>query len=341
MIAVEAAGATSPVGANLTDTLIGLYTRVQLFEDLGVLDEEGEPLSGMKIPFPNGPAGPERLLAMAHAVVDEATLTIEPSAKIPLLLCLPEASAFADASPEWPADLISSVLAQSALPLDPIRSRAIPRGRAGLVEALGAALGLLKEPTIPYCLVGGVDSFVDDGRVNALVGDGRVLTVGNKDGYVPGEAGAMLLLTNRPSPGALARWLGAAAGNEDACRGSDGPITGAGLQEAMAKALSQAKLDFDGLDCLAHDFSGEQRYFEELLLATPRLSRGRASNAVEVPAVSTGETGAAAGFLAVVMLAFLHSKAVHKRASMAVLSSDGPERGAVVLGAHRAAIERR
>jgi len=160
-----------------------------------------------------------------------------------------------------------SVLAQSALPLDPIRSRAIPRGRAGLVEALGAALGLLKEPTIPYCLVGGVDSFVDDGRVNALVGDGRVLTVGNKDGYVPGEAGAMLLLTNRPSPGALARWLGAAAGNEDACRGSDGPITGAGLQEAMAKALSQAKLDFDGLDCLAHDFSGEQRYFEELLLA--------------------------------------------------------------------------
>lgn len=333
MIAIEAAGAMTPVGANLTDTMVGLYTRVQLFEDLGVCDEEGEPLSGMKIPFADGPAGPARLLAMADAVVDEATLTLEPAAKIPLLLCLPEASAFVDAPPEWPSDLLASVLAKSVLPLDPARSRAFPRGRAGLVEALGGALALLKEPTIPYCLVGGVDSFVDDGRVDALVGDGRVLTPSNREGYVPGEAGAMLLLTNRPGPGALAHWLGAAAGNEEACRGSERAITGAGLQDAMAKALGQAKLDFDGLGCLAHDFSGEQRYFEELLLATPRLSRGRASNAVEVPAFSAGETGAAAGFLALVMLAFLHSKAVHQRPSMAVFSCDGPERGAVVLGA--------
>jgi 3-oxoacyl-[acyl-carrier-protein] synthase I len=332
MIAIEAAGAVTPVGTNLTETVGGLYTGVQLFEDLGVLDEEGEPLSGMKIPFPEGLNGPERLLAMANAVVDEATLTIEPSAKIPLLLCLPESGTYQSSLPEWPANLLSSVIANAAVPLDLTRSRVIARGKAGLLEALGAALALLKEPAMPYCLVGGVDSFVDDERVAALFGEGRVLSVGNKDGYVPGEAGAMLLLTNRPSPGVMARWLSAAAGTEDACRGSDGPITGTGLRDAMAKALAQAKVDFNGLDCLAHDFSGEQRYFEELLLATPRLSSGHGNHTVEVPASSTGETGAAAGFVAIAMLAFLHSKAVHKRASMAVLSSDGTERGAVVLG---------
>lgn len=104
--------AITPVGTNLTDSMIGLFTRVQLFEDMGVLDEEGEPLGGMKIPFADEPAGPERLLAMANAVVDEATLTIEPSARIPLFLCLPKAGAFADAPADWPSGLLRSVLAK-------------------------------------------------------------------------------------------------------------------------------------------------------------------------------------------------------------------------------------
>ncbi len=337
MIAVEAAGAITPVGANLTDSMIGLYTRVQLFDDLNVLDEEGEPLSGMKIPLADAPDGPDRLLAMANAVVDEATLALDATTRIPLILCLPEAAAFADSPPDWPVELLRNVIAKATVPLDTVRSRVIARGRAGAVEALGVALALLKEPTVPYCLVGGVDSAVDDGRVEALVGDSRLLTVTNRDGYVPGEGGAMLLLGSRPGPNAMACLLGAAEGKEEACRGSNRPITGAGLQEAMAKALAQAKLDFEGLDCVAHDFSGEQRYFEELLLAKARVSRGRGESTVEVPAFSTGETGAAAGFLPIAMLAFLHAKAVHERASMAVLSSDGPERGAVVLGA----IERR
>jgi 3-oxoacyl-[acyl-carrier-protein] synthase I len=308
-----------------------------MFEDLNVLDEEGEPLSGMKIPFPDEPSGPERLLAMANTVVDEATLSTEPSARIPLLLCLPEAGSFSDSPADWPTELLRNVIAKAAIPLDPVRSRVITRGRAGVAEALGGALALLKEPTIPYCLVGGVDSAVDDGRVDALIGDGRLLTVSNRDGYVPGEAGAMLLLSGRSGPNAMAHWLGAADSKEPACRGSNRPITGAGLQEAMAKALAQAKLDFEVLDCLAHDFSGEQRYFEELLLAKHRVSRGRGGSTVEVPAFSTGETGAAAAFLSTAMLAFLHAKAVHNRASMALFSSDGPERGAVVLGA----VERR
>jgi len=53
MIAIHAAGAMTPVGLDLTDTMASLYTRVQLVADLDVLDIDGEPLSGMKIPFAN------------------------------------------------------------------------------------------------------------------------------------------------------------------------------------------------------------------------------------------------------------------------------------------------
>jgi len=332
VIAIEAAGALTPVGSNLTDSMIGLYTRVQIFEDLGIPDEEGEPISGMKVRFADDPPVVQRLTAMARAIVDEATLTVEPSVSIPMLLCCPAPKELGDETSEFPARLLGEVVANAAVSIDKKLSRMIPRGRAGVPEALAAALALLNNGSVPCCLVGGVDSFVDDGRLAALAEDGRVLTSTNKDGYVPGESGVMLLLTNRPGPQAMANWLGHASANDEAHRGNGRPITGAGFQQAMSKALAQAKLGFDDLGCLTYDFPGEQRYFEEMVYAGSRLAKGRGNGTVETPAFSVGETGAAAGFLSIAMLAFLQAKGVHDRPGMALLSSDGPERGAVVLG---------
>lgn len=327
MIAVAAAGAITPVGGNLLDTMSALYTRVQLFEDLDVLDDDGEPLSGMKIPFQENLTGAARWAAMAHAIVDECAVAIEPVAdKVPLLLCCPEAA------DDALARLLDEVVAKAAIPIDRGRSRVFAAGRGATLEALGAALALLKDPAVSFCLVGGVDSLIDEQRVQSLLDNGRLITSRNKDGFVAGEAGAMLALTHRPGPDALTTWLAAAAGHEAACRGSDQPVTGTGLQEAMTRALSLANLRFDDLACLAHDFSGEARYFEELTLASGRMSQGKGSVVTEDPGLSVGETGAAAGFLTLAMLAFLHSKGVHGRPSLALLSCDGPPRGAVVLG---------
>jgi 3-oxoacyl-[acyl-carrier-protein] synthase I len=331
MIAIEAAGTITPVGLNLVDSMAGLYTRVQLFEDLQLLDDDGEPLSGMKIRFADDLAGPERITAMAHAIVDEATLAVEATREIPLILCCPEPDAFGDDG-AWAERLLPALIAEAAVPIDRDRSDVIARGRAGILEALGATLAMLKDPATPYCLVGGVDCFVDEVRLERLLADDRIATQSNKDGFRPGEAGAMLLLTNRPSQQSMAAWLGAGHGHEEACRGSELPITGSGLQEAIRKALAQAQVPFETLACLTPDFSGEQRYFEELLLANSRLSKAQATNVVEMPALSVGETGAAASLLALAMSAFLHWKGVHTRPSLALLSCDGPERGAVVLG---------
>jgi 3-oxoacyl-[acyl-carrier-protein] synthase-1 len=129
---------------------------------------------------------------------------------VPLILCCPEAAAFAESPADWPTQLLANVISEAAFSVDRARSRVVARGRAGMTEALGAALALLKDSSIPYCLVGGVDCFVDTARVAALVDDERLLTQSNKDGFKPGEAGVMLLLTNRPDPDALATWLGAA-----------------------------------------------------------------------------------------------------------------------------------
>ena len=94
--------------------------------------------------------------------------------------------------------------------------------------------------------------------VNVL-GEALVAALNEKDGFKPGEAGVALLLTNRPDPDAMATWMGAAAGSEEANRGTHRPITGTGLQDAMTKALAQARLSYESLACLAHDFSGPER----------------------------------------------------------------------------------
>ena len=160
---------------------------------------------------------------MAHAVVDEATLDRRAGAKVPLILCCPEAAAFAGGWRAVARAASGRGDGRGRVHRRRTRSRVVARGRAGMTEALGTALALLKDPSIPYCLVGGVDSFVDADRVVALVDDDRLVTATNKDGFKPGEAGVALLLTNRPDPDALAAWLGAAAGNEEANRGSRSP----------------------------------------------------------------------------------------------------------------------
>jgi 3-oxoacyl-[acyl-carrier-protein] synthase-1 len=192
MIAIQDAGTITPVGLGLTDTIASLYTRVQLFTDLDVLDSDGEPVSGMKIPFPDTLDFSERIITIANAVVDQATLAIEPTQKVPLFLCCPEPSAIGQDPTAFPAQLLNAVIAKAVIPIDPKSSRIIARGRSGLLEALGAALALLKDPSIPYCLVGGIDSFIGADRLQTLLNEDRLLTETVKDGYHPGEAGALL-----------------------------------------------------------------------------------------------------------------------------------------------------
>ena len=331
MIVVQTAGLMTPVGQSLVDAMAAIYTRVQLFEDMLAPDSDGEPLSGMKVRFEADLPGPERLIAMANAVVDECTLALEAADKVPLVLCCPEAGVFGEED-DFPSRLLSAVISESAVPLDRTRSRVIARGRSGAPEALGTALAMLKDGSVSRCLVGGVDSFVDPVRLEKLLQENRLLTQTNSDGFKAGEAGAMLLLSNRPDSDAMAAWRGDARGSEGATRANGLPVTGAGLQDAIAKALSQAQTPLEELSCVAHDFSGEEHFFEELNLAVGRLARGKVRFSAEDPGMSVGETGAAAAFLSIALLAFLHWKGVNKSPSLSLISADDNERGAVVLG---------
>src|SRR5262249_20710957 len=132
-----------------------------------------------------------------------------------------------------------------------------------------------------------------------LDGHFRLKTPANRDGAIPGEAAAAVLLQKRPSSAAVTEITGVGFGQETAHILSDKPLLGLGLTEAVRKALAEAKLGMHEIDCCFSDVTGELYGFKELPLVEGRLSR--VVRKQERPlwhwAEAIGDSGAAAGAL--------------------------------------------
>ena len=60
-------------------------------------------------------------------------------------------------------------------------------------NAIADAIGNLNEKKLDYCLIGGIDSFLEEKTLHWLHNTGRLKTSENPYGFHPGEAGAFLL----------------------------------------------------------------------------------------------------------------------------------------------------
>ena len=122
---------------------------------------------------------------------------------------------------------------------------------------------------------------------------GRLLTPANSNGFIPGEAGAAILLgPGNAGAGLAIRSLGLAV--EQATIESEEPLRADGLTAAFRQALTAAGLAMADIGYRIGTMSGEQYWFKEFDLATSRLLRGR-HEFMDIwhPADCIGETGAA------------------------------------------------
>jgi 3-oxoacyl-[acyl-carrier-protein] synthase-1 len=183
-----------------------------------------------------------------------------------------------------------------------------------------------------------VDSLVVPARLAADLAAGRVAGVHNPTGFVPGEAGAALLLSLRPDSRARAIITGAGH-----CDGGPTFLTAAAvLVEAAERALLDARLPAPALAAICHDGAGDWGQIGELALADGRPPLSLAPQAQRfLPAISTGEVGAASGVLSLAILAFLLAKGVFRRPALALFSSDGAARGAAILAPSASPARRR
>lgn len=327
-LAIEAAGAFTSVGLGMAQTATSLRTRLQRFAELDVPGPDREPVIGAATPFPLGEVrGVERLVSLGAPALRECRAE-EARQPAPIFLAAPEALP----APEGAA-LLRALADASGVDWDPAASRVVPGGRAGAVAALGLAEAALGRGC-RECYVGGVDSLVDDDALLRAIDVGRVKHSENPNGFVPGEAGAFVRVSARPSEEALAVVRGVAVAEEPAARATGRPSSGAGLAKAMRDALALAGAQGRDLAWLVHDCAGDRYDFKELALAVARLPLVRQQVFVTWDAAtSVGEVGAAAGALALGYVAFAMAKGiVQGPGAMVVGRAEAGQRAAAFLG---------
>jgi 3-oxoacyl-[acyl-carrier-protein] synthase I len=213
-------------------------------------------------------------------------------------------------------------------------SELIPRGRVGGAVAMGMARRLIHQERSPLCLIAGVDSFLLGETLTAFEEQDRILTSKNSNGFIPGEAGAAVLVGPVQNAGdSKLVCLGIGSGQEKSTIDSKEPLRADGLVQAIRSAFADAQRGFEDVDYRLTDANGEQYWFKEATLAVTRTLRLRKENFYLLhPADCIGETGAAAVPCVLgVALAAAKKNCAPKPGALCHFGSDAGERVAILI----------
>lgn len=351
-------GAFCPVGLDAPQAVASMRAGIPRKTESLVMDAQLEPLVLGHLPDdvlpPLVPALADlrvglttlqmRLLRLATPALHEV-LDLEPGlAALPLLLAGPASSS----QPLVSGSLLGQLARQTGAPIDVVQSRMFATGHAGLFAAVEYARTQLFEPgKAELAVVGGVDSYLDLQRLAELDADGRLPTDLPKDAFTPGEGAAFVLLAPRSACRRLGleplAWITALGlGTEAGHRRSSEPFRGDGLALAFARALADRGPTDRGSDgsepepmrTVMAGFTGESCHAKEWGVAYLRhAERFAEALRVEHPAEYTGDMGAALAPMMLVFAAIGLRRGYLFGPVLVWASSDGPERGALVVRA--------
>jgi len=250
-----------------------------------------------------------------------------------LLLALPDVYRAHDGVGRGEAVLLAAIQSRLGTAFH-AKSSVVDHGHAGVFTAIAAARALIEEGTVDHCVVGGVDSLVNNADATRLAAAGRLHEPGNPQGVIPGEAAACLLLTSqRGQNTALAQLLGVGLDQESDTALGERYAVGQGLRAALGAAVRDAECEEEQIDFRVSDMNGERYYAWDSTLGAGRFYRTRRERFVTwFPASCIGDTGAAAGALNLVVAVNAISRGFAPGpVAMCEGSSDEGARGACVV----------
>jgi 3-oxoacyl-[acyl-carrier-protein] synthase-1 len=333
-IAILASGMVTSVGLNAASSCAAIRCAIDNFSETRFLDKGGEWIIGAQVSLEQPWRGLPKLVHMVVPAIRECLANlgnVRPD-QIPLLLCVAEK--------ERPGrleglddQLLQDVQAELGIRFHP-RSGTIAKGRVGGAIALGAARQFIYEQNIPLCLIAGVDSLLATETMDAYEEKNRLLTSQNSNGFIPGEAGAAILVgTAGSSDGAELCCLGIGSGQEQATLDSEEPLRADGLVQAFKVAFTDAQRGYEKVDYRLTDANGEQYWFKEAALALTRTLRLR-KELFDIwhPVDCIGETGSATVLCALgVALAASRKNYAPGNGLLCHFGNDSGERLALVL----------
>ena len=330
-IAIIAAGMVTSVGLDAPSSCAAIRCAIDNFSETRFMDKGGEWIVGSQVPLEQPWRGLPKLVHMVVPAIRECLAqagNVRPE-MIPLLLCVAEK--------ERPGrleglddQLFSDVQTELGVRFH-ARSAVIPRGRVAGGLAMLHARELIHEERLPFCIIAGVDSLLVASTLAAYEEKNRLLTSQNSNGFIPGEAGAAVLVGPQSSIGLFC--LGIGTGQEKATIASEEPFRADGMVQAFKAALADGGKTMADVDYRITDSNGEQYWFKEAALAVTRTLRVRKEEfEIWHPADCIGEVGAAIGACAFgVAQAAARKDYAPGRGPLCHFSGDDSERLAMVL----------
>lgn len=315
-VAITAVGMVTGVGLDAAASCAAIRCAIDNFQETRFIDDGGEWIMGCEVPLEQPWRGKTKLLKLAAMAIRECLEDhgqIKPE-QAPLLLCLPET--------ERPGRVLTDDNAfffelQQELGMQfHAKSRVIAMGRVSAGVALQHTRKLLQAGTARQVIIAAADSLLVGATLTAFMEREYVLTSRNSDGFIPGEAGAAVVVEpvyRRPEPQLICTGIG--FGVETAHVDAEEPLRAEGLTAAIRGALAEAGCELNDLDFRLTAISGKQYYFKEDALFIGRILRKHKERFdIWHPADCIGETGSAIG-LALLIIA---------KAACAKQYADGP-----------------
>jgi 3-oxoacyl-[acyl-carrier-protein] synthase-1 len=306
-LSIAGTGLVNAVGLSAPAACAAIRAKLTNPSPTAFKDRTGEWIMSHTTPLEVELRGIDKLARMAAMAIEEAMTHVprDEWTKIPLLLCVAESSR-AGRTASLDESLFERIMAELSGVSFAASSAVVPDGRVGVGVALLRARALIYESNAPAVLVVGVDSLLSWPVLKPLEVQSRLLTQGNSNGFIPGDAAAAILVS-RPSEKPQLSIDGLGFATEPATIETEEPLRGDGMARAMKAALADAGREMHHIDFRIADISGEQYYFKEAALALARVLRVRKEE-VDLwhPAESIGEIGSAIG---PTMLAFADAAA--------------------------------
>lgn len=273
-LTVVASGMVTAVGYNASASLAALRAGISGVQSKAWPDfESGKRVRCARVSLPQRHAGTALLVDLVSPAIDECLVAggLTDTASVPLLVGVSRPE-----HPERPSDLEQILLRQIYGRLEAPgcrESRIYPGDQAGCAIALVEAQRLIGAGVAQHVIVAGVDSLLDRPSINAYAAKRRLLTPANSNGFLPGEAGAAVLLSGAPGPDGGLSIRGMGYAQESATINDTKPLRGTALTQAIRGALAAAQIGMRDVSFRVTDLSGEHYKFKEAMLAAMRLDQ--------------------------------------------------------------------
>ncbi|MEN3332479.1 MAG: 3-oxoacyl-[acyl-carrier-protein] synthase [Blastocatellia bacterium] len=327
----------TPLGLNAPSSIAAIRASLSAFAEIPwMIDQNGEPMIVGRLELLDDCFGLERLESLAIPAAREC---MQDYADRFSRLRLP---ALALSLPKWgdwsSTSTISAFLNNFeqgvGITFDAQRRKVFFGDRCSGMVALKTAFEWISRGEADFCLVGGVDSYIEAERLEEIDAAKRLHSSSNPHGFIPGEAAAFILigrhdLRSRSDRSPQVIFRACAIEVEPHPFGSGQPCLAQGLTNSCREALSAMAIH-EQIDWILCDMNGEPEWANEWAYAYIR-SREKYVDPLNIwhPADCIGDVGAATGaVLSAIAFSCYKQMCAPGRNLLIWTAGDAPERAA-------------